>query len=236
MEFGVLASEARIEDVMLYYPKTPMEVDVVRDWVRERIDVTDMFLDGYAMAIVEALEDGDAIIRAGFIFTNYSGTNVFVSGASDTDGFMAPTEVAKALMTPFLPPLSVLRMTALVSETNKRSQELMKTLGFVHEGTLRDYEAEGTTTLVFGLTKADFFGGRYGKRCKATAVRYESEYRDDGERLAVCGGILGHDGDVPADSAGGRSGDGPGMGSERCDAAAGGPVGSGEPEPLRSTA
>lgn len=164
---------------MLYCPKTLVEVQLVRDWVRRRLDNGEDFPDGYAVAIVKPLEDGDAIIRAAMIFSNYNGTNVFVSGASDTNGFMSPTEVAQVLAIPFMPPMSVLRMTALVSETNKRSQRLMKGFGFAHEGTLRDFERVGTNSLVYGLTKADFFGGRYGKRAQATVARYQSNWNDD---------------------------------------------------------
>lgn len=177
---------------MLYYPATLMEVEVLRDWVRRRLLTPDPMVDGYAMGIVRQLEDGDAEILAALVFTEYNGTNVFVSGASEARGFISPTEVAKALMTPFLPPLSVLRMTALVSETNKRSQNLMRQLGFVHEGTLRDYEAEGMGTLVFGLTKSDFFGGKYGRRCQAAAKQYESDYFNDCGSLPVRGHVRGH--------------------------------------------
>lgn len=178
---------------MLYYPGTLMEVEVLRDWVRQRLDVQDA-LDGYAMAIVRPLDDGDANILAAFVFSSYNGSNVFLSGASEVNGFVSPTEVAKALMTPFLPPLSVLRLTALVSETNKRSRALMEHFGFLHEGTLRDFQSLGSRTLVYGLTKSDFFGGRYGNRCQATAERYESSYFDDSERLPVRGDVRGHDG------------------------------------------
>lgn len=188
---------------MLYYPATLMEVEVLREWVRCRLDNCDPLLDGYAMGIVKPLENGDADIRAAFVFSNYNGTNVFVSGASETNGFMSPTEVAQAVMTPFLPPLSVLRITALVSETNKRSAALMEILGFVHEGTLRDFDGVGTRTLVYGLTKSDFFGGRYGNRCKATAERYQSGYGNGCGSLPVRRDVRGHDGSaLPAAGAG----------------------------------
>jgi RimJ/RimL family protein N-acetyltransferase len=179
---------------MLYYPGTLMEVEVLRDWVRQRLDVQDPLDDGYAMAIVRPLDDGDANILAAFVFSNHNGANVFLSGASEVNGFVSPTEVAKALMTPFLPPLSVLRLTALVSETNKRSRALMEHLGFVHEGTLRDFQTLGSRTLVFGLTKADFFGGKYGHRCQATAEQYKSSYFDDCKRESLRRDVRGHDG------------------------------------------
>jgi hypothetical protein len=149
---------------MIWYPENLVEVETVRDWVKARLDGDDQFADGYPVAILKKLPDNDAVIRAAMIFDNCSKTNVFIAGASDTNGFMAPAEVAMVLATPFLPPLNVIRITALVSKANKRSARLMEGLGFVHEGTLRDYEKPGSHTLVYGLTKSDFLGGRYGRK------------------------------------------------------------------------
>ena len=173
---------------MLWMPKNMVEVQVARDWAIERLDGDDQFADGYPVVIVKPLEDGDATIQAVFIYTNFNSNNVFVAGASDSGGFVSPTDVALALYAPFGPPLNVLRVTALVSETNKRSARLMEHFGFKHEGTLRDYESVGTETLVYGLTKADFLGGRYGR--KAADLHAESDNYVDGRRKPVRGGIL----------------------------------------------
>jgi len=172
---------------MLWYPKTMIEVQIARDWVIDRLDGNDLFVDGYPVVIVKALPDGDAIIRAAMIFTNYTGKNVFMAGASDTNGWMAPREVAEVLATPFLPPMSVLRVTALVSKANKRSARLMEGFGFKLEGILRDYDSEGSRTLVYGLTKSDFLGGRYGRKA---ANLFAGPYQhDDGGSEPVCVGL-----------------------------------------------
>ena len=175
---------------MLWYPGTAVEVQLIRDWVIERLDDDEQFADGYPVAIVKPDEDGDAIIRAAMIFANHTGNNVFIAGASDTNGWMSRYDVANVLNTPFRPPMNVLRITALVEETNKRSARLMEAFGFVLEGTLRDNHHEGSRTLVYGLTKSDFLGGRYGRKISS---RTESYKPDDGAavraqpvRRAVC--------------------------------------------------
>ena len=165
---------------MIWYPENLVEVEIVRDWARTRLDGDDQFVNGYPVAILKKLPDGDAVIRAAMIFDNCSKTNVFIAGASDTNGFMAPAEIAMVLATPFLPPLNVIRLTALVSKANKRSARLMEGLGFVHEGTLRDYDEPGSYTLVYGLTKSDFLGGRYGR--KVIDLFTESDECNDGWR------------------------------------------------------
>lgn len=175
---------------MLWYPSTPVEIQLITDWIVDRLDEDEDFADGYPVAIVKELEDGDAVIRAAMVFTNWTGKNVFIAGASESNGWMSRTDLANVLNTPFRPPMSVLRITALVEETNKRSARLMEALGFIQEGILRDYSAKGARTLVYGLTKSDFLGGRYGRKIATGAESFNSNAgaaeRVDPARRAVC--------------------------------------------------
>lgn len=146
----------------LFFPATHNDTRAIIDWVDERLPEHDEFVDSYAVAVISS----DGSILAGAIFSSYSGNNVFLSGAISKEGIGRVTRghLHDMIASVFKEPLNCLRMTALVSPTNKRSQRFVKRLGFVQEGTLRDYMAKDSKTLVFGLTKTDFEEGRYGGR------------------------------------------------------------------------
>lgn len=145
---------------MIWLPSSERDVEFLRQWIRERLDTDETFDDGYTIAILSSKKPHK--IKCCFVVTSYTGNNIIISGAIDSP-WVAPREVAEALHKIFSKPLSVLRITALIHEMNKRSVSLMEHLGFIHEGTLRDYEEEGTKTLLYGLTKSDFYGGKYGR-------------------------------------------------------------------------
>ena len=152
---------------MIWLPSTYEDIEFLRTWVRDRLDTDETFSDGYAIAI---LRKKTREIKCAFIISSYTGNNIIMSGAVDSP-FVAPTEVAKVIHIVFSKPLSVLRITALINEMNKRSVSLMEHLGFIHEGTLRDYEEEGTNTFLYGLIRSDFYGGRYGRIIRKYATR-----------------------------------------------------------------
>jgi len=169
---------------MIWLPRTNEDIEFLRDWVRERLDVDDTFSDGYAIALLD--KDPPNEIKCAFIVSGYTGNNIIMSGAIDSP-LVAPTEVALALHIIFSEPLSVLRITALINEMNKRSVSLMERLGFIHEGTLRDYEDEGSLTLLYGLTKRDFYGGRYGERIRKKSARKPDSVPSDDNAGSIFG-------------------------------------------------
>ena len=150
----------------LHHPATRAENDQIKGWVNERLPEQDDFNGAYAVAVT----DEDDCIVAGVIFSNHSGSNVFMSGAIEKNGKVRVTreKLSDMLAIAFDNPMNCLRITALVSPTNKRSQRFMQGLGFTHEGTFRDYMGRDTETLIYGLTRTDFEGGDYGRREQAT--------------------------------------------------------------------
>jgi len=146
----------------LYFPVARSEVDTIIDWVNERLPEQDDFRDSFAVAVI----DETWKILAGAIFSNYSENNVFLSGAIDDKsvGKVTRGHLSDMMAAAFKRPLDCLRITALVSPTNKRSKRFVTGLGFQQEGILRDYMGKDTETLVFGLTKTEFEEGRYGRQ------------------------------------------------------------------------
>lgn len=150
----------------LFYPATSSEVEYIKGWVNDQLPEQDKFEGAYTVAVVN--EENEIV--AGAIFSSQSTTNIFLSGAISKDGIRTVTKekLSEMLSIAFLPPFNCIRITALVSPTNKRSQKFVEGLGFLHEGTFRDYMAENTETLIYGLTKSDFEGGDYGWRQQVT--------------------------------------------------------------------
>lgn len=147
----------------LYHPENLGQSKAIAEWVNERMEDQ---VDGDNAICVAVIENDTFNILAGAAFTNYSGENVFISGAIDEKGVGKVTRehLSGMLMTAFGPPMNCLRITALVDPNNERSKRFVRGLGFKLEGTLRDYLREDSETLLFGLTRKDFLGGSYGRR------------------------------------------------------------------------
>jgi len=150
--------------VNLYWPVSIGEVQLIVNWVNERLPEPDDFNNPLAVAVMHPDKPGKII--AGAIYSSYGNGNVFFSGAIDPEGIgkMTRGDFAGIVGAPFAPPLNCRRITALVSESNKRSQSLVERLGFLHEGNLREYLKEGEVTRIYGMTREDFLGGKYGKQ------------------------------------------------------------------------
>lgn len=156
----------------LYKAETPQDVEVICDWVNSHLPEHESFQYPYAVAVVEPNGDGTMHILAGCVYTNYSGSNIFISGAIAKEGIGKVTRghLQEFLRVAFAEPLDCLRVTALVSETNKRSQRFVEGLGFKLEGSLRDYLEEGRVTHLYGLTRSDWLGGKYGRERRRRAA------------------------------------------------------------------
>ena len=159
----------------LYYPQSFGEIEIIRHWVNDQLEDT---VDNPGIFTVAVLDkDEPNKILAGAIFSNHSKNNIFLSGAISREGIGKVTKecLSDMLWVAFRKPFNCLRITALVSETNKRSQRFMEGLGFTKEGELRDYLEGGKNTFVYGLTKSDYLGGAYGwrqrRRREATGLR-----------------------------------------------------------------
>jgi len=147
---------------MLYYAQNDQEVSQIVDWVNDRLpdnNISDS--EKYAVAVTSGT--GLRSIFAGLVFFDYSGTDIFVAGAIDNPSVCRMKDFANAFDIPFRPPLNVLRITALVDTTNKRSLTFLTKLGFQKEGVIRNYLKEDNNGYVLGLTKQDW-EDRYGQQ------------------------------------------------------------------------
>jgi len=149
--------------VRLFHPENVSQTKAIVAWVNERLENTVSDHEAFAVAVIE---EGTFNILAGAVFTGYSGENMFLSGAIDPEGIGKVTRghLFGMLMTAFGEPFNCLRITSLVAPKNERSKRFVTGLGFKQEGALRDYLEEDTETLLYGLTRKEFLGGRYGRR------------------------------------------------------------------------
>ena len=147
----------------LFFPENQMQTLLVKEWVNHRLKEPVTQDEVFTVAVID---NESYEILAGAIFSSYSGENVFLSGAIDESGVGKVTRghLADMLRVAYREPFNCLRITALVQPHNERSKRFVTGLGFKHEGTLRDYLAEDTETLIYGLTRKEFLGGRYGRR------------------------------------------------------------------------
>ena len=147
----------------LFFPENQMQTALLKEWVNHRLKEPVMQEEVFTVAVID---DESYEILAGAIFSSYTGENVFLSGAIDKEGIGKVTRghLADMLKVAYQEPFNCLRITALVQPDNERSKRFVTGLGFKHEGTLRDYLAEDTETLIYGLTRREFLGGRYGRR------------------------------------------------------------------------
>lgn len=147
----------------LFHPENIGQTKAIVAWVNARLDEPVSDHEAFAVAVIE---EGSLDILAGAVFTNYTGENMFLSGAIAREGIGKVTRghLFGMLKTAFGEPFNCLRITSLVAPKNERSKRFVTGLGFKHEGTLRDFLAEDTETLLYGLTRKEFLGGRYGRR------------------------------------------------------------------------
>lgn len=147
----------------LFYPVNEGQTKAIVAWVNSRLDDP---VDEHECFSVAVIEDDTFNILAGAVFSSYGGENIFLSGAIDKAGVGKVTKghLSDMLKTVFKEPFNCLRITALVSPRNERSKRFVTGLGFKLEGTLRDYIAEDTETLLYGLTRKEFLGGCYGRK------------------------------------------------------------------------
>lgn len=140
---------------MLHFAQNQDEVLWILEWIYERLPETTVLKQRSYAAAVTSGNTLDTIV-AGLAFFDYSGTDVFIVGAIDKPSVCRMNDFASAFGIPFGPPLNVLRVTALVDTTNRRSLTILTKLGFKKEGEIRNYLTEGNNGYVLGLTRQDW--------------------------------------------------------------------------------
>ena len=79
-------------------------------------------------------------------------SNLGISIATDSPKWCSKAVLKVIFGFPFIQ-LGVNRITATIRETNEKSTELVKRLGFILEGQLQKYYATGETAMIYGMTK-----------------------------------------------------------------------------------
>jgi len=101
----------------------------------------------------------------GLLYYGHSKHNLFISCVVYQPGKVTKDKIHETFKFAFEYPFTVYRITALVSSTNRRSQVLMKKVGFHKEGECIGFNGtEDDVTFVYRYTQKDWYGSKfYGK-------------------------------------------------------------------------
>lgn len=132
--------------------------DRVIEWVAGKLD------EGTIKRSIGIGLEKDGNLVAGVVFADQIGTsNIFMHVASDgSRNWMTPGYLAYCFLYPFVQ-LRCNRITGLVRSTNLNAQKFDEHLGFKKEGLLREYCADGTDMIVYGMLRNEcrFITGKY---------------------------------------------------------------------------
>jgi hypothetical protein len=111
----------------------------------------DLKPDSYqAMMVVDDNKD----FVAGVVISNFRGTDVEVSCASESPAAWRP-HVCKAIFTYIFEQLGCVRCTSITTRANKRARSFLESLGFQLEGNLRLAYDGKRDALIYGLLKSE---------------------------------------------------------------------------------
>lgn len=138
---------------MIITPRSREENSVATRWLKERLP------DGFYCSndCVNIIFYNNGKITAVLNLDEITQYNAVWSVASEDPG-----QWTKGLITHVFdtyiwgPPLNLIRLTALVESTNKRSLRTTEAVGFKKEGELRNLYGHGTKVILYGLLKEDF--------------------------------------------------------------------------------
>ena len=105
--------------------------------------------NGYYQAIGY---ERNGVLAGGVVYTNASPTNVMLSTVLEAP--LTRRFLYAIFHYPFVQ-LRVRRVTALVEDWNERSIALIKHVGFVEEGRMRQAARDGGDVILFGLLRGD---------------------------------------------------------------------------------
>lgn len=119
---------------------------------------------GHAAFSALFLDDINAPI-AGVIFYGKSEHNVFVTLKIYQPGKITRQKINQTMSYAFESPLTVYRITALVSSTNRRIITLLEKLGWHKEGECIGFNgSEDDVTYIYRYTQKDWYGSKFYER------------------------------------------------------------------------
>jgi len=119
----------------------------VEKWVAAQLGANSF---GPARAIGITLDNQ---FLGGVVYHRLANENVEMSIASSSPRWATRAHIRDLFVYPF-GSLKVRRITTIVTSDNLRAIEMNERLGFVHEGTLREY-MDGKDTEIFGMLTSD---------------------------------------------------------------------------------
>ena len=128
--------------------------ELIGAWVAERVGQSCSWGDFYAMGV----ELGGKIV-AGLVFSDFTGKNAFVHLAVDRMTRRLPELFDHGTRYAF-DQCGLLRVTAPVEETNTKSLNIVRKVGFEQEATLRRAGENGQDSHLFVLWPENFRRGR----------------------------------------------------------------------------
>jgi len=143
----------------LVIPDNKEDVETITRWTADQLaEPKDSFGDHYSVC----LEDEDGIVIA-MVYHQRTENNVTVALAKRDGSIIAPSAIGDLLSIAFREPISAQRMTAFIKDSNQRSLDFTKKLGFTQEGRVRNFFKDGDA-IILGLLKEEFEESRYGKQ------------------------------------------------------------------------
>lgn len=150
---------------MVISPRNTEDHAAVVKWLKQRIGPEFSPSDKSVSWAVVDVEN--ASIKAGFLLDNITKYNATINLASDVeDKTFWSNDMVVSIFEKYIwgPPLELIRMTALVESTNKRSIITLQRLGFLKEGESKDLHGPGTVVEIYGLLKADYMEQWHGRQ------------------------------------------------------------------------
>lgn len=95
------------------------------------------------------------------VYSRYNGINCEVTVAAMGIGWLRKPILSVLLAYPFKQ-LGCRRITLVITDTNQRTQRAARHVGFMHEGYLREFMDNGEGCHLYGMTKTEYEGSKYG--------------------------------------------------------------------------
>lgn len=140
---------------MIQAPRTP---DEHRDFCAFASDAIGAPVNPEGVATIGIRRDKE--IAAVAVYHHYDGHGVELALGSTTPRWATPHAISAVLTFPFIH-LGVQLLSAQCRLSNKRSQRLMKGVGFMREGKLHCFYPDNGHAVIFGMTRPYFLRSKW---------------------------------------------------------------------------
>jgi RimJ/RimL family protein N-acetyltransferase len=120
----------------------------VTDWVAKRVNATNFG----ASVNFGMYKDGELV--GGVVFSEYRVEDIVFSAAFEDRGCLTRSILRTLCEYPFRQ-LKCHRVSAYTETDNKRANVILKKLGFVHEGTMREISENGKDANIYGMLERE---------------------------------------------------------------------------------